>query len=247
MSKTVALVVGGVGELGRAISERLANDGCAVAVMDIAALSDAARQWQQDAKAAGLDVSLFEGDVTDYDSCAKAIQAVEETVGAVGILVNCAGITRDASFRKLDVEQWNAVLTTNLDSVFNVTKHVVEGMTTRGYGRIINISSLNGVKGQFGQTNYSAAKAGMHGFTMALAQEVAARGVTVNTVAPGYMATKMVMAVPKEVRERIVAQIPVGRLGKPEEIAAAVGFLASEAAAFVTGAIFNINGGQHMH
>ena len=163
------------------------------------------------------------------------------------ILVNCAGITRDASLRRLDKGGWDAVLATNLDSVFNVTKHVIDGMTQRGFGRIVNISSLNGVKGQFGQTNYSAAKAGMHGFTMALAREVARKGVTVNTVSPGYMNTRMVEAVPREILDRILEEIPMGRLGDTREIAALVGFLCSDDAAFITGANYSINGGHHMH
>ena len=185
--------------------------------------------------------------MTDFDSCAQAVAHAESGLGPVDILVNCAGITRDASLGKLDKDEWDAVLATNLDSVFNVTKHVIGGMTQRGFGRIVNISSLNGVKGQFGQTNYSAAKAGMHGFTMALAREVARKGVTVNTVSPGYMNTRMVEAVPREILDRIVEEIPVGRLGDTREIAALVGFLCSDEAAFITGANYSINGGHHMH
>ena len=190
---------------------------------------------------------LIAGDVTDFDSCASAAAHAESELGPVDILVNCAGITRDASLGKLDKNEWDAVLSTNLDSVFNVTKQVIDGMTGRGFGRIVNISSLNGVKGQFGQTNYSAAKAGMHGFTMALAREVARKGVTVNTVSPGYMNTKMVGAVPREILDRIVEEIPVGRLGDTREIAALVGFLCSDESAFITGANYSINGGHHMH
>ena len=249
MSDRVALVTGGVGELGRSICERLAKHGCRVAALDIVLAKDGedGQSWRAKLAEEGYDVTLIEGDVTDFDSCARAISRTESEVGPVDVLVNCAGIVRDASLGKLDKEEWDAVLTTNLDSVYNVTKQVIGGMTRRGFGRIVNISSLNGVKGQFGQTNYSAAKAGMHGFTMALAQEVARKGVTVNTVSPGYMNTRMVETVPREVLERIVEEIPVGRLGDTREIAALVGFLCSDEAAFITGANYSINGGHHMH
>ena len=249
MSDRVALVTGGVGELGRSICERLVRQGCRVAALDIVLLKggDGCRSWQKRLAGDGYEIALIEGDVTDFDSCARAVTRTESEVGPVDILVNCAGITRDASLRKLDKEEWDAVITTNLDSVFNVTKQVIGGMTHRGFGRIVNISSLNGVKGQFGQTNYSAAKAGMHGFTMALAQEVARKGVTVNTVSPGYMNTQMVGTVPREILDRIIEEIPVGRLGDTREIAALVGFLCSAEASFITGANYSINGGHHMH
>ena len=246
MSKRVAIVTGGVGELGRAIGERLAGAGCRVAAMDIAIDTDSAAAWRDDCVARGLEVILVAGDVTNFEGCADAVKKVEAELGPVDILVNCAGITRDASLRKMELQQWDAVLRTNLDSVFNMTRQVVDGMSQRGFGRVINISSLNGQKGQFGQCNYSAAKAGMHGFTMAVAQEVARKGVTVNTVAPGYMNTRMVRAVPEKILEGIIGQIPVGRLGRPTEIAAMVGFLASDEASFVTGAQIAVNGGQHM-
>jgi len=246
MTKRVALVTGGVGELGRAICERLASQGCGIVAMDIS-VSNGAGQWQDRMRAAGHELALVQGDVTCFDSCAAAVSQVEESVGPIDILVNCAGITRDAKLSNMAPDMWNEVLTTNLDSVFNITRQVVQGMTERGFGRIINISSLNGEKGQFGQTNYSAAKAGMHGFTMALAQEVARKGVTVNTVSPGYMDTNMVRAVPEDVREQILEQIPLGRFGKTTEIGAVVGFLASEDASYVTGANFSVNGGHHMH
>ena len=246
MSKRVAIVTGGVGELGRSIGERLASAGVRVAAMDIAIDTEAAAAWRDDCRARDLDVNLFAGDVTNFEVCAEAVKKVEAELGPVDILVNCAGITRDASLRKMELQQWDAVLRTNLDSVFNMTRQVVDGMTQRGFGRVINISSINGQKGQFGQTNYSAAKAGLHGFTMAVAQEVARKGVTVNTVAPGYMDTAMVRRVPENILEGIVAQIPVGRLGKTSEIAAMVGFLASDEASFVTGAQIAVNGGQHM-
>ena len=246
MTKRVALITGGVGELGRAICERLASQGCRIVAMDIS-IRNGAGAWQKRMQEAGHDLTLVQGDVTCFDSCERTINQIETTVGPIDILVNCAGITRDAKLTKMDPDMWNDVLTTNLDSVFNITRHVVNGMTQRGFGRIINISSLNGIKGQFGQTNYSAAKAGMHGFTMALAQEVARKGVTVNTVSPGYMDTKMVRAVPEDIREQILEQIPIGRFGRTSEIGAVVGFLASEDASYVTGANFSVNGGQHMH
>lgn len=247
MSERVAIVTGGVGELGRAIGERLLDSGCRVAALDLAADSEAAREWTRRLNGNGPRLMLVAGDVSDFDSCERAIGQIEDTFGPADILVNCAGITRDTSLRKMSKEQWDAVLTCNLDSVFNMTRHVVDGMLQRGFGRIVNIASVNGVKGQFGQTNYSSAKAGMHGFTMALAQEVARKGITVNSVSPGYMNTAMVRQVPTEVLETIVSQIPVGRLGEPSEIAAMVAFLASDDAGFVTGANFNVNGGLHMH
>ena len=247
MNGKVALVTGGVGELGRAIVERLLADGCRVAAMDLSADSDLAASWSRSLNGSGERLLLVPGDVGDYESCGAAVRAVEERFGPIDILVNCAGITRDGTLRKMSKDQWDAVLNVNLHSVFHMTRHVVEGMIGRGFGRIVNIASVNGVKGQFGQTNYSSAKAGMHGFTMALAQEVARKGVTVNSVSPGYMNTSMVRQVPDEVLESIVGQIPVGRLGEPREIAAMVGFLASDDAAFVTGANFNVNGGLHMH
>ena len=202
----------------------------------------AAKDWQAKMAAEGVAADVVACDVSKFEDC----QAMAEKIGAVDILINNAGITKDGTFRKMSADQWNAVLTVNLDSVFNVTRQFVDGMMSKGFGRIINISSINGQKGQFGQTNYSAAKAGMHGFTMALAQETAKKGVTVNSVSPGYIGTEMVMAIPEDVRNQIIAQIPVGRLGKPEEIAALVAFLASEDGAFITGANIAANGGQHM-
>ncbi|HEY9447449.1 MAG TPA: acetoacetyl-CoA reductase, partial [Burkholderiales bacterium] len=201
-----------------------------------------------DMKAQGHTFRAVEVDVADFDSCQRAAARIREDVGAVDILVNNAGITKDASFRKMDKAAWDAVLRTNLDSVFNMTKPLIDGMAERGWGRVINISSVNGQKGAFGQTNYSAAKAGMHGFTKALALEYARKGVTVNTVSPGYIATKMVMAVPKDVLDtKIIPQIPVGRLGQPEEVAALVAYICSEAAGFLTGSNIALNGGQHMY
>jgi acetoacetyl-CoA reductase len=247
MTRRVAVVTGGVGDLGRAITERLLCDGCQVAVLDINAADERACHWASSLPNASEDLLLLPADVGDFNSCSNSIDAVAEKFGAVDILVNCAGITRDSTLRKMSKEQWDAVLGVNLDSVFHTSRHVIEGMISRGFGRIVNIASVNGVKGQFGQTNYSSAKAGMHGFTMALAQEVANKGITVNSVSPGYMNTALVCRVPPEVLENIISQIPVGRLGEPREIAAMVGFLASDDASFVTGANFNVNGGLHMH
>jgi acetoacetyl-CoA reductase len=246
MAQRVAVVTGGMGGIGEAICERLSQAGHKV-VTTYSPGNKKADTWLKEMKAKGHELRAEQVDVTDFDACQKAVAKIQSTVGAIDILVNNAGITRDASFRKMGRPDWDAVLRTNLDSVFNMTKPVCDGMVDRGWGRIINISSINGQKGAFGQTNYSAAKAGMHGFTKALALEVARKGVTVNTISPGYVATKMVLAVPKEVLEaKIIPQIPVGRLGKPEEIAALVAYLCTDEAAFVTGANIAINGGQHM-
>jgi len=195
---------------------------------------------------AGLDVHIYQVDVTDTEGCRKMVEDIENDIGPIDIVVNNAGITWDTTLRKMTKEQWDQVMRINLDSLYNICQPVVEGMTSRGWGRIVNISSINGQKGQIGQTNYSTTKAGMHGFTMSLAQEVARKGVTVNSVSPGYIATDMVMAVPEEIREKIIAQIPVGRLGTPEEIAAIITFICSDHAGFITGADISVNGGQHM-
>jgi len=241
MSQRVAVVTGGTGGIGTAICKKLAAAGHKVWAADI--LDDAkGAEWVAARKAEGFDFGYVRADVTDTEGCAAALA----TVGQVDILVNNAGITRDAVFKKLTKVDWDAVMGTNLDSVFNMTKPVIDGMLERGWGRIVNISSINGQKGQFGQTNYSAAKAGMHGFTKALAQETAKKGITVNTISPGYIGTDMVMAIKEEIREQIIAGIPVGRLGKPDEIAALVTYLASEDAGFITGSNVAINGGQHM-
>jgi acetoacetyl-CoA reductase len=238
----VALVTGGTGGIGTAICQRLAAEGASIVTTYMN--EEKAKQWQAEQS---FESTIIACDVSDYDACIALRDKIEQDIGPVDILVNNAGITRDASFKKMTLEKWSQVISTNLDSVFNVTHQFANGMAERGFGRIINISSINGQKGQFGQTNYSAAKAGLHGFTMALAQEVARKGVTVNTVSPGYIATEMVMAVPEEVREKIIAQIPVGRLGKPEEIAALIAFLCSDDAGYITGANLAANGGQHMH
>jgi acetoacetyl-CoA reductase len=247
MVQKVALVTGGTGGIGSAICRRLADSGFRVASPYRAARKEKATKWQDTGRADGYELVLVEGDVTDFDSCQRMVQELEQELGSVDILVNCAGITRDTTLRKMSKEQWDEVMRTNLDSVFNVTRAVIGGMLERGFGRIVNISSVNGQKGQFGQANYSAAKAGMHGFTMALAQEVARKGVTVNTVSPGYISTEMVTAVPEEVLAKIVAQVPVGRLGDPEEVADLVAFLAREESGYITGANLAINGGLHMH
>jgi acetoacetyl-CoA reductase len=203
--------------------------------------------WLATTRDMGYDFKAYPCDVADYDSAQACVAAIEKDIGPVDVLVNNAGITRDMTFKKMDKPNWDAVMCTNLNSVFNMTKPVTDGMVDRGWGRIINISSVNGQKGAFGQTNYSAAKAGVHGFTKALALEVARKGVTVNTISPGYIGTKMVTEIPQEVLDtKIIPQIPMARLGKPEEVAGLVAYLASEEAAFVTGANIAINGGQHM-
>ena len=242
----VVLVTGGMGGLGEVISTKMSAAGYRVAVTYSPGNTKHA-EWVADMKARGHDILAVPCDVADLESCTKAVAEVREKVGEVDVLVNNAGITRDMTFKKMDKVNWDAVLRTNLDSLFNMSKQVVDGMTERGWGRVINVSSVNGSKGAFGQTNYSAAKSGVHGFTKALALEVAKKNVTVNTISPGYIGTKMVMAIPKEVLDsKILPQIPQSRLGKPEEVAGLVAYLSSEEAAFVTGANISINGGQHM-
>ena len=244
MSARVALVTGGTGGIGTAICQRLAKLGHRVATnyRDEAK----AKAWQSKLKAQGTDVTIVPGDVSDVASAESMIRAVESALGPVDILINNAGITRDSTFHRMTPQHWRDVMMTNLDSCFNVTRPVIDGMRERKWGRIVQISSINGQKGQYGQANYAAAKAGMHGFTISLAQENAKFGITVNTVSPGYIATDMVMAVPEDVRAKIVAQIPTGRLGKPEEIAYAVGFFIPDEAAWITGANLSANGGQYM-
>jgi acetoacetyl-CoA reductase len=242
----VVLVTGGMGGLGETISAKMVDAGYKVAVTYSPGNAKHA-EWVAQMKAKGYDILAVPCDVGDIDSCHAAVATVQEKLGAVDVLVNNAGITRDMTFKKMDKVNWDAVLRTNLDSLFNMTKQVADGMVERNWGRVINVSSVNGSKGAFGQTNYSAAKAGVHGFTKALALEVAKKGVTVNTISPGYIGTKMVTAIPQEVLDsKILPNIPVGRLGKPEEVAGLIIYLASEEAAFVTGANIAINGGQHM-
>jgi acetoacetyl-CoA reductase len=246
MAKRLAVISGGMGGLGETISTKMADAGYQVAVT-YSPSNTHSETWLSDMKARGYAFRAYPCDVADFESCKQCIDTVASDLGPVDILVNNAGITRDMTFRKMTKSDWDSVIRTNLDSVFNLTKQVCDGMVDRSWGRIINVSSVNGSKGAFGQTNYSAAKAGMHGFTKSLALEVARKGVTVNTISPGYIGTKMVTAIPKEILDsKILPQIPVGRLGKPEEIAGLIIYLCSEEAAFVNGANIAINGGQHM-
>jgi len=244
MKGRLAYVTGGMGGIGTTMCQRLHRDGFTV-VAGCGPSRDHAK-WIAEQKALGYEFHASVGNVGDWESTVTAFEKVRAELGPVDVLVNNAGITRDAVFRKMTRADWDAVIETNLTSLFNVTKQVIDGMVERGWGRIINISSVNGEKGQFGQTNYSAAKAGMHGFTMALAQEVAAKGVTVNTVSPGYIATEMVKKIRQDVLDKIVSGIPVKRLGTPEDIASIVSWLASEESGFATGADFSVNGGLHM-
>lgn len=240
----IAYVTGGMGGIGTAICQRLAKDGFTV----IAGCSPRrdAQQWLDEQAKLGYEFHASAADVSDWESTVSAFELVKKKFGGVDVLVNNAGITKDTTFKRMTLDDWRAVMQTNLDSLFNVTKQVVDQMTEKGWGRIINISSVNAQKGQFGQTNYSTAKAGMHGFTKALAQEVASKGVTVNTVSPGYIGTDMVRAIREDVLEKIVATIPVRRLGEADEIASMVAWLASNDAAFATGGDFSVNGGLHM-
>ena len=241
----IAFVSGGMGGIGSAICRRLARNGHTVVAGCLPGYEKKS-EWLGQMRGEGWRVHAAEGDVSDFDSCAEMFYNVRSVVGPIDILVNNAGITRDSVFKRMTEQDWMAVINTNLNSVFNVTRQVIDGMVERGWGRIVNISSVNAIKGQFGQTNYSAAKAGMAGFAKALAQEVVRKGVTVNTVSPGYVETDMVMAIKKEVRDQIIAQIPMGRLARPQEIAAVVAFLASEEAGYITGANISVNGGMHM-
>jgi acetoacetyl-CoA reductase len=246
MAGKTVLVTGGMGGLGESICTKLAEQGYRVVTTHSPGNAKAA-EWLAQMKQHGYDFRAYPCDVGDYDSAADCVAKVTADVGPVDVLINNAGITRDMTFKKMAKADWDAVIRTNLDSVFNMTKQVLDGMVDRGWGRVVNVSSVNGQKGAFGQTNYSAAKAGMHGFTKALALEVAKKGVTINTISPGYIGTKMVMAIPKDILDsKIIPQIPVGRLGKPEEVAGLIIYLCSEEAAFVTGANISINGGQHM-
>ena len=244
MNQKVAYVTGGMGGIGTAICQRLAKGGFKV-IAGCGPTRDH-QKWIDEQAALGYTFYASVGNVGEWDSTVEAFTKAKAEHGPIDVLVNNAGITRDRMFLKMSKEDWDAVITTNLTSMFNVTKQVVPDMVERGWGRIIQISSVNGEKGQAGQTNYSAAKAGMHGFTMALAQEVAAKGVTVNTVSPGYIGTDMVRAIRPDVLEKIVATIPVKRLGTPDEIGSIVTWLAGEDSGFTTGADFSCNGGLHM-
>lgn len=244
-SKRVAYVTGGMGGIGTAICQRLCKEGHTV-IAGCGPGSTRKDRWLGEMRSEGFDIHASEGNVADWESTRRAFEIARAEVGPIDILINNAGITRDSVFQKMTFEAWHAVIETNLNSLFHVTKQVIDGMLERGWGRIVNISSVNGQKGQFGQTNYSTAKAGIHGFTMALAQEVAGRGVTVNTVSPGYIGTDMVRAIKPERLEKIVSGIPVKRLGEPGEIASIVAWLASDESSFATGADFSLNGGLHM-
>lgn len=242
-----ALVTGGMGGLGTAICRHFAQAGLRV-VSTYSHINNRHEQWLSEQKQAGFDFHAYNLDVTDYQACERVVTQIRDEIGSVDILVNNAGITRDTTARKMSPNDWASVLRTNLDSVFNMTRQVIDGMSAAGWGRIINISSVNGQKGSFGQTNYCAAKAGMHGYTKALALELARKGVTVNTVSPGYLRTSMVTSIPEEIlKERILPEIPMGRLGEPDEVAALITFLVSDHAGFITGANLAINGGQHMY
>ena len=245
MAQRIAYVTGGMGGIGTAICKRLSSDGFQV-VAGCGPKSPRKTQWLAEMQALGHAIVASEGNVADWDSTRAAFDKVKAELGNIDVLVNNAGITRDMVFHRMSREDWESVINTNLNSMFNVTKQVIDHMIAQRWGRIINISSVNGQKGQFGQTNYSTAKAGIHGFTMALAQEVAAKGVTVNTVSPGYIGTDMVRAIRPDVLKSIVDTIPVKRLGTPDEIGSIVAWLASDDAGFSTGADFSLNGGLHM-
>ena len=241
MNKRIAAITGG---LGTAICKSLAAQGRTVIAIDLGSRDDRIAGFRRETE--GLDIHFAAADVADFDACGGLVRDIVANHGALDILVNAAGITRDTTLRKMQRSQWDAVMQVNLDGVFNLCRHAIDGMVERGFGRIVNISSVNGQTGQFGQTNYSAAKAGMHGFTMALAREVARKGVTVNSVSPGYCETALVMAMPEDIRARIVDDVPVGRLGQPAEIARAVEFLTADDAGFITGANIPVNGGYFM-
>jgi acetoacetyl-CoA reductase len=246
MNPRIAVVSGGIGGLGVEICRHLALAGRRVVAADLAGREERLAQFRAQTADLGDRVSFEPVDVADFESCADLVRRVSERLGPVDVLVNAAGITRDGTLRKMTPMQWHEVLRVNLDGVFNLSRQVVESMCERGFGRVVNISSVNGQTGQFGQTNYSAAKAGIHGFSMAMAREVARKGVTVNTVSPGYCRTALVAAIPDAVRDEIVARVPVGRLGEPSEIARTVAFLSADDAGYITGANIPVNGGYFM-
>jgi acetoacetyl-CoA reductase len=242
MGNRLALVTGGNGGIGTEICKRLAAAGCQVVTTCVDPEKEGIAQWQAELREAGYEVDWVQCDVSSFSACEEMARELESTRGGVDILVNAAGITRDAFLHKMEPEQWQAVINVNLGSAFNVSRQFITGMRERGFGRIVNIASVNGQTGQFGQTNYSAAKAGMHGFTMALAKEGAPKGVTVNTVSPGYIRTSMTEAIPEKVRDAIIAQVPAGRMGDPEEVARVVAFLAADESAYINGANLPVNG-----
>ncbi|AOB31422.1 acetoacetyl-CoA reductase [Bordetella sp. H567] len=247
MPQRIVLITGGMGGLGEAMVARFHQANHRIVVTASPANRDIS-DWLDKHRRMGMDIAAYPADVSDYDNCLACVQRIQAEVGTVDILVNNAGITKDASVRKMTHADWDRVLRTDLDSVFNMTKPVLEGMLAKRWGRIINISSVNGQRGQFGQANYAAAKAGIHGFTMSLALEMATHGVTVNTISPGYLATRMVTSMPPNVLEtKVLPLIPLRRLGRPEEVAALAVFIASDDAAYITGANLAINGGLHMH
>lgn len=246
MSQRIALVTGGTGGLGTAISRALSEDYQVIANY-LPSMQPQAEQWQQEQASSGLVADIIAGDVGDAESSESMIGTLLDQFGHIDALINNAGITRDATLRKMSVLDWQSVIDTNLSSLYNVTKPLLNSMIENGFGRIINISSVNAQRGQFGQTNYAAAKAGVHGFSKALAQEVAAKGITVNTVSPGFIDTDMVAAIPEEQRSAIIQSIPIGRVGQPEDIARAVRFLAADDASYITGAEISVNGGIFMH
>jgi acetoacetyl-CoA reductase len=246
LSSRVALVTGGIGGLGTEICRELARAGHRVIALDLASRSERVEAFHAEIADVEPAIGFKPVDVSNFDSCQQVVADVEQQHGSIDILVNAAGITRDTSLRKMSPAQWHDLMHVNLDGVFNMCRNVIESMTTRGFGRIVNISSVNGQTGQFGQTNYSAAKAGVHGFTMALARETARKGITVNTVSPGYCDTPMVAAVSDDIRAQIIADIPVGRLGSPADIARAVCFLGADDAGYITGINLPVNGGYFM-
>jgi acetoacetyl-CoA reductase len=246
LSSRVALVTGGIGGLGTEICRELARAGHRVIALDLASRSERVEAFHAEIADVEPAIGFKPVDVSNFDSCQQVVADVEQQHGSIDILVNAAGITRDTSLRKMSPAQWHDLMHVNLDGVFNMCRNVIESMTTRGFGRIVNISSVNGQTGQFGQTNYSAAKAGVHGFTMSLARETARKGITVNTVSPGYCDTPMVAAVSDDIRAQIIADIPVGRLGSPADIARAVCFLGADDAGYITGINLPVNGGYFM-
>lgn len=243
MTQRIAVVTGGIGGIGTAICEALANSGCIVIAADLGTRAERVSAFRSEVEAYGDRIRFANVDVSNAESCAALVQHIEAEIGPVAILVNSAGITRDMSLRKMTQQHWMEVINVNLGGVFNMCRQVVDGMCERGFGRVVNISSINGQTGQFGQTNYSASKAGVHGFTMAMAREVARKGVTVNSISPGYCRTTLVAAIPETIRNQIIAQIPVGRIGEPKEIARAVTFLTANDAGYITGVNLPINGG----